>query len=217
MSPGNTTDGLPSLFRYTSMCDLIAPGSVRVPACPVRVILANGRRRPRVGIEPQHDHGRRIDLLRCAIRRGRHRVSPKQRHGRTCPSGAIMAGPRDDGDRHLLRDSAPSLPAVKLRQIVRTHQPHELDFRKPAGKRPQRIDCVSRPQLALDRRDADRSALCLLGRGKHAGLERRHTTAGFQRIAWRDQPPDLGKSQRLLGKKRNSTVPAMRRIEAAAQ
>ena len=43
------------------------------------------------------------------------------------------AGPVDDGDRHHPGDATPAPPAVEARQIVRPHDPDEMDIRDSAA------------------------------------------------------------------------------------
>jgi len=108
-------------------------------------------------------------------------------------------------------------PPVKLRQIVRAHQPHETPFRIAAQQRSYGVDRVAGAQLTLDRGDPDsRAARQLPGRGDPRA-QRRHAGRRLERIAGRDQPPGLVQPQRIQREQSDSPVPAMRRVEATSE
>ena len=142
-------------------------------------------------------------------------TEPGTRGARQC--SALIARTRDNRNRHGTGDCTPAPPAMKLRQIVATHQPHELRLRVTSPQRAQRIERVARSQFGLNRGGHDTAAPRLFSRRGQPRSERSHPSLGLERIARRDQPPHRVKVQRAHCEQADRAVPAMRRVETPAQ
>ena len=187
------------------------------PEGPVWICAANGSCRTRIGIKTQVYQ--RWCAPSCPVFQAGcgPPVSAEPGPGEARPGGSIIARTEDNRNRHGSGQFAPVFPAMELCQIVAAHQPN-----KPApGIAPtqpvQRIDGIAGAQFTLDRRNPNRRPARrapgrseAFGQGCHAGI-------GLQRIAGRYQPPDFIQPQRIGNAQRNAAMPAMRRIETAAQ
>src|SRR6185437_15125357 len=112
----------------------------------------------------------------------------------------------------------PIAPFVKIWQGVASKQPDETVLRIAPLQPPDRVDGEAGALANLEIADPDpRPARHVLGRGQ-ARLERRHVgRALLQRIAGRDQPPDLVEAERAHRLEADVPMPAMRRVERAAE
>src|SRR5438128_397950 len=91
-------------------------------------------------------------------------------------------------------------------------------FRMASLEQLNGVDRIARPLAPFEIADPDRSATRrLLGRGE-ASVKRSHVAGVFlERIAGRDQPPHLVEPERAPGGKAHSPMPAMGRVERAAE
>jgi hypothetical protein len=195
----------------------VSLAGVRPAAGPVRVVAANLGRRAHVRVEMQEHQGWSAPPFRSLQAGRRCPVSPEPGHRGARDSSASIARSGDCRNRHRSGYLAPVPPAMELRKIVGPHQPHEVQPGPAPHERAQRIDCVARAQIALDRGDSNRRAPRLRpGRGE-AGMERGHGLAVLERIAGRDKPPHLVEAERVAGEQRYAPVSAMGRVEAAAE
>lgn len=184
---------------------------------PVWISAANGSRRARIGIETQ------------LYQRGCAPSCPVFQTGRRPPvsaepgcsgarrSKAIIAGPRNNRNRHGASKPAPVAPAVQLGQVVAAHQPDKVDIRETPSQCAQRIDRVNGAQLAFDRGWHDRGTTRHAQGRSEPRRKRSHARPGLQGIAGRDQPPDRIEPKRVARKQADPPMPAMGRIEAATQ
>ena len=190
-------------------------------AGPLRIGSAHFCCRASVGVEAQ------IYQRRCAPfcpmfakghqTGGRPAITPEPSHRGAREGGAIIARTGDHRNRHQSGDPSPIFPAHELRQIVRPHQPHKVAFGPAQDELAKRIDRETRAQFALNRADPDWGPAGLSARRSETLGERRHACSRFQRISRRHQPPHFIERKSITGKQRNSPVPAMRRVETAAQ
>ncbi len=192
------------------------------PTMPVRVGSAQCGRRHRIWIESQLIQRRGIPPhAQSAISRPVLPEPPapaaQPGHGGARHSFAVIARTRDNRNRHRTRDCAPVPPSVKLRQIVRAHQPDKPEPGKPPLQLRQRIDGIARAQFRLDRADPDRRATRHALRADHACGQRGHAFDRFQDIAGRHQPPHFIEPQCRARMKADPPVRCMRRIETAAK
>ncbi|PAV66666.1 hypothetical protein WR25_13309 [Diploscapter pachys] len=191
------------------------PASVPVPVGIGRTDRGGGGR---VGAEAQQHECRqtpRGPMLRLACG---PLEAPQPTHRDTREGLVVIPRTRDHRNRHRAGDLAPPAPAMKLRQIVRPHQPDEL----PPGVTPlqlaQRVERVARiePRLDIARPDR-RPPRHPLGR-REPRRQRRHVArAALQRIARRHQPPRLVELQRPDRGERDRPMPAMRRVERSTE
>lgn len=184
---------------------------------PGRIGSPKARCRRRIGAEAQQHKCRQspsrpMFRLTC----GPH-SAPQPTHCRTCMGTAIIARTRDNRNRNLTGDVSPPFPAMELRQIVRPHQPDEAVIRIEPGQPGERIGGIAGLQFLLDGGRPDRRMPRHRPRGGEPGLEWRHARLVLQRIAGRDHPPYFVEIQRAQGVQRQPPVPAMRRIERAAE
>ena len=205
-----------SMTGNEAMGNAVAIGPVQ-PAGPVRIGLPCGSGRTRIGIETQRHKRGRAPPFPAAKAGRRLPVLPQPGHRGARDSTCIITRTGNNRNRHESGYAAPVPPPVKLRQIVGAHQPDEARLGIARLQLAQRVGSVARPQLAFDRSDPDRRPAGLpSGRGD-PGRKRRHPGCRLERIARRNQPPDLVEPQRCCSEQRNAPVTAMRRIEAAPQ
>ena len=202
---------------HPRMGDSVTKRWGRDAAGPRRVGAANGGGRTRIGIETQEHQRRRAPVATVCKAGCRPPVSAEPGHGGARQGGTIIARSGDYGNRHHSRQAPPVFPLVKLGQIVAAHQPDEAPFRPAPQDGREGIHGKASAQFPLYRRHANPAPSRLpLGRCEARG-ERGHSRLGFQRIAGRNQPPDLVQRQRLDGEEGDPPVPAMRGIETAAK
>jgi hypothetical protein len=109
-------------------------------------------------------------------------------------------------------------PVVKIWQSVASEQPNEPVAGVPGLQFPHRINGVACPSAGFEVADADGGAARLLFGRRETGFEGRHIlSALLERVARRDQPPDLVEPEFAHGGQADVPVPAMRRIERAAE
>lgn len=143
--------------------------------------------------------------------------APQPAHGAIRPGPAIISGAGDHGNGNQRRDPPPLPPAMELMQIILTHQPDETPAWIAADEGAEGVDRVARAKLPLDGGDANGKPSCHFpGRGD-ARFERCHLRRLLERIAGRNEPPDLIKAKRADRMNADPAMPAMRRVEGAAQ
>lgn len=123
---------------------------------------------------------------------------------------------RQHPHRHPRHDLLPVFPAVKLRQIVRAHQPDKPRLRAFFLQYGERLCRVARADMAFKVTDMHPRMVHNLPRRRHAPRQLGRPTI-FQRIARAHQPPDLIQPkplQRLFG---DMHMPCMRRIKRSPQ
>ncbi len=123
----------------------------------------------------------------CKARRVALRRAPggKRRAGPTGGRAKSRAGPIDDDDRHEVGDRAPMAPAMELPEVVRAHDPDEMDGRRVALDPCERLLGVARADAGLDIRYDDARAGDETPRRLDALLQRRQLVLRFERIARR--------------------------------
>lgn len=134
----------------------------------------------------------------------------------TQPCRYPLTGPRQHPNRHGLHDATPILPQMKLRHVVRPHQPDKPDLRIKLLHLRKRLRRVARAQLRLDICHLDPRVLHHLTRFRQAQFQRCRP-ARFQRIARTDHPPHPVQPEPFQCLTRDVRVPFMRRIERPAQ
>src|SRR5271165_7360446 len=97
----------------------------------------------------------RREARRVALRRA---PGTERRAGaaRECAQGG--ARPVNDGDGHEVGDRAPMAPAMELNEVVRAHDPHEMDAWRAAPEPSEGLICKARADAGLDVRYADARA-----------------------------------------------------------
>src|SRR3546814_12893190 len=98
--------------------------------------------------------------------------TPEPTHRNSEPGRVIIARTGDDGNRKQAGNFTPLPPAMKLLQIIRSHQPDEAPLGVAADQRADRIDGKPRAEIALDRGRSN---------GRAAGGVSCRTTAGAER------------------------------------
>jgi len=194
---------------------------------PVRVGGADGRCRQGIGIESQLKQCRGIPpggqtaFAQPAFSRPALPEPPapatQPDHGGARHGSSIIARTRDYRNRHQSRDPAPVAPTVKLRQIIRAHQPDKPYFREPALQPGERVDGIARAHFGLDRADPNRRAARNAAGSGHARGQPGHPLDRFQHVAGRNQPPHFIKPQRGERIKADPAMRRMRRIKAATE
>ena len=189
---------------------------------PIRVGGANSRGRQGIGIESQLVQRRGIPS--CAQSAKSRPILPEPPapaaqpdHGGARHGMRIIARTGDNRNRHHPGNGTPVAPAMKLRQIVRAHQPDKAKSRIAAPQLRQRVDRKSRAHIGLDRTDPDRRPPRHHFGSGHACRQPGHPLHRFQHIAGRHQPPHFIQPQRCQRVQADAAVRAMRRVEAAAE
>src|SRR5947209_15015448 len=91
-------------------------------------------------------------------------------------------------------------------------------FGVPALQPAHGVDGETRALALLEIADENAGTLCHALGGSEPSVERRHVLRpSFQRIARRDQPPHLVETERAQGLETDVSVPAMGRVERAAE
>jgi hypothetical protein len=199
------------------MGDVIPEACCRNAAGPVRIGAAQGRCRTRVRIKSQ-DHQRwRAPFCPAAETGCSTPVTGEPGHRGARDSGAIIARTGDHGNRHRAGDPAPVFPAVKLGQVVRSHQPDEPPFGPAPDQRGKSIGGEPGAKFSLHHRYPDRGTAGLLCGRAEPGRQRRHPSGRFQRISGGNQPPRLVQRQSANRLCRNAAVAAVGGVEAAPQ
>ncbi len=123
-----------------------------------------------------------------------------------------ITGARQHPHRHPRHDLLPVFPTVKLRQIVRPHQPDKPRLRAFVLQYRQRLRGVACANMALKITDMHAWMVHDLPRRRHAPRQLGRPTI-LKRIARAHQPPDLIQSkpfERLFG---DMHMSRMRRIK----
>lgn len=129
----------------------------------------------------------------------------------------VIARARQHRERQQPDDFPPSAPARKLFQDIRAHDPDEPGVRKQADENLRGIDGIARPDGMLDSRCHHTPAVADARRPGQPIRERRHASHRFQRIAGRDQQPNLIQPQPFQRQFGNVPMAGMRRVERSAQ
>ncbi len=95
----------------------------------------------------------------------------------------------DNANWHAIHNQSPILPAMKLRKVVGTHQPHKPDLWIQALQRCQCIRCCPRAGLSLNIRHCNARVLHDRS-GRFKSTLQRGWALFLQRISRRHQPPD---------------------------
>lgn len=195
----------------------IAQGLADKARSPVRISAANCCRRARIGIETQFYQRGCAPSCPVAQAGCGPPVSAKPGPGEARLGSAIIARTRDNRNRHGTGHAAPVLPAVKLGEIVATHQPDETMFRIAPRQLCQCIGSIAGAQIVFDRCWTNSRTLGLPDRRGESRRQGRHPGLGLERVAGRDQPPDFVEPQSFQHEQADPAVPAMRGIERPAQ
>ena len=142
----------------------------------------------------------------------------RQRHAggaRTCVE--TRSKPVHHRNRDQARDATPVLPPVKAAQIVGAHDPDETHRRTALAKIRDRFIGVMRADLRLEPDHLDARVPRHVARRNNPLLERSEAARIFERIAWRDEPPNPIEVEALHGKETSAEMGAVRRIERAAE
>jgi hypothetical protein len=129
----------------------------------------------------------------------------------------VIAWARQHRDRDVSGELQPATPAGELLQNVSAHQPDEPGAGEAAAEQVQRVDRVMGAEGGLNRTGDDAAAVGDPAGGGQALLEWRHPAVRLQRIAWRDQQPDLVEPQASSGDVNDVAMARMGWIEGAAE
>ena len=88
-------------------------------------------------------------------------------------------------------------PAMELNEVVRAHDPHEMDARRAAPDPSEGLIGKARADAGLDVRNTDARTGDEAPRRLDPRLERRKFLLRFERIARRHQPPHAIKPKTL--------------------
>ena len=129
----------------------------------------------------------------------------------------IVGGTRQYRKGNRARDVPPTAPTRQLHQIIGADQPDKMHARKQTLQITHGIEREGAAEMPFDvgRHNAAsiRDGAC---RGQSI-LQRRHPGTILQRIAGRDEQPDLIESQATQSDFSDVAMPAMRRVEASAE
>lgn len=135
----------------------------------------------------------------------------------TSQRAPIIAWSWQDREWHRSDDIGPVLPARQLGQVVGAHEPHEPDVGEQAAQRAERVEGVARAEFGLEGGGDDASAIGdTAGAGEAVG-KAFHARPRFQRVAGRDQKPDLVEFEPAARERGDMEVAGMGRVEGAAE
>ncbi len=123
-----------------------------------------------------------------------------------------VAGPREHTNRHLLHDSPPILPVMKLNQIICPHQPNKLHMRIAFLQRGQRLGGVACAQFRFDPRNRDSGVPHQVFCNFNPCRQWRRSLR-FQRITGGYQPPHLIQSEPRQSRFCDVHMPAVRGVK----
>lgn len=131
------------------------------------------------------------------------------------PARGLGAG--DHQHRHGVHNFPPASPMRKLHKIIRPHQPDKLRAREAAFEGTQRVAGITSPQAGFEISGDNPPAIgnppCRVKpRGQAA-----HASGWFERIARRNQQPELIQPEMLDGLPRDIQMPRMGRVERSAE
>src|SRR5579863_3628157 len=95
----------------------------------------------------------------------------------------------DHSDRYLGCYTPPVMPAVKLRKIVRSHDPDKVQARSAAAQISYRVSSIARSDDGFETSHVDARIMCDMPRRLHAFGEIVRHPVGLERISRRYQPP----------------------------
>src|SRR3984885_5312084 len=119
----------------------------------------------------------------------------------------------DHSDRYLGCYTPPVMPAVKLRKIVRSHDPDKVQTRSTAAQIPYRVSSIACSDDGFETAHIDARIMRHLPRRLHALNQIVRRPVGLERIARRHQPPHPVKFQTLDREQADGAMRQMRRIE----
>ena len=128
-----------------------------------------------------------------------------------------IAGARQHDKGQSTHDILPAPPSRQLRQDIGPHDPDEANTREAAQQQPQCVDRVACTECRLDPAGNNAPPVRETPSAVQAFCERRHATGGFQRIAGRDQEPNLVQTKVPTRQIRHMPMPGVGRIERAPQ
>ena len=199
------------------MRDAISNSAPLIAFIPKGIGFTDGRCRTWIGTKAQEDERGRAPHCPIHFLVRTPDKPPKPRHRGARNSIIVIAGPRDNCNRHHPGNIPPPPPTCEICHIVRAHDPDELAFGIAADKPLQRIDGVARAQILLDSGRAYCASPRLILRRCQPRGQRRHIGFGLKRIARRHQPPEFVQPQRLNRKQAYIAVPIMCGVERSAE
>src|ERR1700733_12937941 len=147
----------------------------------------------------------------------REAVARKSLGGRRGEGAKALRRTIDHSDRYLGCYTPPVMPAVKLRKIVRSHDPDKVQARGTAAQISYCVGSIARSNDGFETAHVDAWVMRQLPRRFHALSEIVRRTVGLERIARRHQPPHPVKFQTLDREQADGAMCQMRRIERAAE
>ena len=127
-----------------------------------------------------------------------------------------VAGPGEHAHWHRIHDLPPVLPEMKLRKVVRPHQPDKAHAPILAAQGGHGLGGRAGSQPCFDVGDIDARVFHDCPTGIHPALERCRT-ARLERVARRYKPPDPIQPETGQGLPRNMHMPFVRRIKRSPE
>src|ERR1700684_318141 len=147
----------------------------------------------------------------------REAVARKSLGGRRGEGTKALRRTVDHSDRYLGCYTPPVMPAVKLRKIVRSHDPDKVQTRSTAAQISYRVGSVARSNDGFETAHVDAWIMRHMPRRLHALGQTVRDPVGLERIARRHQPPHPVKFQTLDREQADGAMCQMRRIERAPE
>lgn len=199
------------------MGNAVAHRLFRISLVPKWISSAERGCRSGVGTKAQKDKRRRTPSCPVMTLVRTPDISPEPSHCGSRNCIIIIAGARDNCNRHQAGNVSPPPPVMKLQQIICAHDPDEPDFRVARLDNPQCVDGINRTQFPFDRGRLYRASARLPLCGGEPCVQWCHAFFGLERITRRHQPPNLVQLQRIHRKKADRPVPAMRRVKRSSK
>ena len=140
--------------------------------------------------------------------------APMAARGMRCLQGPARAV--DDGDRHHPGDIPPATPAVEACQVVRAHDPDEIDTRIAPLEESQRIDGVAGTHRSLETRDVDAGMGAQRSRISDSLRQGGQFAVGFRGFPGVTSHQILSRRRRFRASRLTSRCPSWARIERPA-
>jgi len=137
-------------------------------------------------------------------------------HCGTRNSGSVIAGSGDNCNRHQSGNISPPPPAMKLQQIVGSHDPDKACFRVAIYQFFEGFCGIYRAEFGFDSGSLYVAAARLRLCGRQPRGQGSHALFGFQGVARRHQPITFIKAKRIHREQADRPMSIMRGVERTA-
>ena len=142
----------------------------------------------------------------------------EQAGGGACHRPQGFTGAIHHRERKCGGNIPPILPVVETGEIIRPHQPDEVNIRATAQDVRDRLRRIARADSRFQSGDNVPGVMLHQGAAcRHPLFQRGQGRDILERVAGGDKPPDLMEPQAPQGRLRHQPMPRMRRVERATE